>query len=107
MNIAVLFDGAGLARLGLEQAGHTCTGFELDPNKHRLSLSVGSGNTSLADVRDFDLRSYDAAWCSPPCQLHSDARTQGAPISPFATDLLEWSLRWQENPRYDRSDGLI
>ena len=31
MNIAVLFDGAGLARLGLEQAGHTCIGIELDP----------------------------------------------------------------------------
>ena len=27
MRIAVLFDGAGLARLGLEQAGHTCVGF--------------------------------------------------------------------------------
>ncbi len=37
MNIAVLFDGAGLARLGLEQAGHTCTGIELDPLKHMLS----------------------------------------------------------------------
>jgi site-specific DNA-cytosine methylase len=103
VNIAVLFDGAGLARLGLEQAGHTCTGYELDPWKHYLSQFVGSGNSVLADVRDVDLSPYDAVWASPPCQWHSSARTQGDPVSGFATDLLEWSLNldvgvlWVEN----------
>lgn len=103
MKIAVLFDGAGLARLGLEKAGHKCTGFELDPNKHRLSLSVGSGNSVLADVRDVDLSSFDGVWASPPCQKRSDARTQGEAIGEFADDLLEWSLAlpnrvlWVEN----------
>jgi site-specific DNA-cytosine methylase len=103
MNIAVLFDGAGLARLGLEQAGHTCTGFELDPWKHYLSKHVGSGNSVLADVRDVDLSAFDAVWASPPCQQRSSARTQGAPTSEFATDLLPWSLAlphrvlWVEN----------
>ena len=56
MKIAVLFDGAGLARLGLEQAGHDCIGFELDPWKHYLSTWVGSGNCVLADARKVDLK---------------------------------------------------
>lgn len=82
MRIAVLFDGAGLARLGLEQAGHTCVGFELDPWKHHLSRQVGQGLCQLADVRDLTpdklAEGFDAVWASPPCQEHSVARTQGA-----------------------------
>lgn len=103
MKIAVLFDGAGLARLGLEQAGHDCTGFELDPWKHHLSKMVGRGNCHLADVRDVDLTGYDAVWASPPCQTNSEARTQGAPLSAYAGDFIEWSLSlsapilWVEN----------
>lgn len=111
MKIAVLFDGAGLARLGLEQAGHDCTGFELDPWKHRLSQAVGSGNSVLADVREVDLSGFDAVWASPPCQEHSVARTQGAPrdqvgVSGSFSDggLLAWAeaiqfppILWVEN----------
>jgi C-5 cytosine-specific DNA methylase len=92
MNIAVLFDGCGLARLGLEMAGHTCTGYELDPNKHYLSQFIGSGRCVLQDATSVDLSPYDAVWASPPCQFLSIARTQGQPISPYATDLLAWSL---------------
>lgn len=73
MKIAVLFDGAGLARLGLEQAGHECTGFEIDQWKHHLSKSVGSGNCILADATKVDLSGYDAVWASPPCQKRSQA----------------------------------
>ena len=103
MKIACLFDGAGLARLGLEQAGHDVTGVELDPWKHYLSKSVGSGKSLLADVTKVNLSSFDAVWASPPCQLRSSARTQGAPISQFAKDFLQWSLDlphdilWVEN----------
>lgn len=103
MRIAVLFDGAGLARLGLELAGHDCIGYELDPVKHSLSQHVGSGRSVLADVREVDLSGFDAVWASPPCQWLSAARTQGDPVSPFAVDLLEWSLAlphrvlWAEN----------
>lgn len=98
MRIAVLFDGAGLARLGLEQAGHDCTGFELDPMKHYLSQFVGSGKSMLADVRNVDLSKFDGVWASPPCQLFSAARTQGAPLSKYADDLLGWSLALPHNP---------
>ena len=111
MKIAVLFDGAGLARLGLEQAGHDCVGFELDPNKHALSQSVGSGNAILADVRDVDLSGFDAVWASPPCQIRSTARTQGDPTSEYSVDLLEWSLNlphevlWVENVTVQGATG--
>lgn len=103
MKIAVLFDGAGLARLGLEQAGHECVGFELDPWKHYLSKHVGSGRSVLADVTKINLAGFDAVWASPPCQQFSSARTQGEPVSEYAGDFLEWSLSlpheilWVEN----------
>lgn len=104
MRILVLFDGAGLARLGLEQAGHYCLGIELDPWKHYLSTLVGSGNCILADATNIDyLSGFDAIWASPPCQKRSSARTQGEPIGDFAQDYLEWSLSlkssilWVEN----------
>ncbi len=103
MRIAVLFDGAGLARQGLELAGHICTGVELDPHKHYLSSFVGSGSCVLADVRSFDLAGFDAVWASPPCQQRSQARTQGAPKSAYAEDLVDWALGldvpilWVEN----------
>lgn len=112
MKIAVLFDGAGLARLGLEQAGHECHGFELDPWKHHLSLKVGSGSCTLADVRGIDLTPFDAVWASPPCQFHSVARTQGAPIGKYSEDLLAWALRlekdvlWVENVISPSTEGL-
>ena len=92
MKIAVLFDGAGLARLGLEQAGHECTGVELDPAKHYLSQFVGSGNCILADATTFDVSGFDAVWASPPCQQRSSARTQGAPTSQFSGDFVDYSL---------------
>lgn len=103
MRIAVLFDGAGLARLGLEQAGHDCIGFELDPIKHYLSSFVGDGNCILTDATIVDLSSFDAVWASPPCQKYSQARTQGAPRSAYAGDYLDWALAidkeilWVEN----------
>ncbi len=104
MKIAVLFDGAGLARLGLEQAGHQCTGFEISPLKHLLSLHVGSGNCVHADAREVDLSGFDAVWASPPCQLRSVANTQHIASSPYADgSLLAWALAlphdilWVEN----------
>ena len=99
LNIAVLFDGGGLARLGLEQAGHTCTGYELDPAKHYLSKMVGSGNTVIADVFDItpdDLQEYDAIWVSSPCQSRSGAGNPHMSISKIEREyndrLLEYSI---------------
>jgi site-specific DNA-cytosine methylase len=98
VNIAVLFDGAGLARLGLEMAGHTCTGYEIDPAKHYLSQMVGSGNCVLADVRDVDLSGFDAVWASPPCQKRSAANEHDLTQSKYddLDNLLVWSLGIRE-----------
>lgn len=97
MKIAVLFDGAGLARLGLEQAGHTCTGVELNPIAHHLSKFVGSGNSILYDATTFDLGAYDGVWCSPPCQSISTARTSGPALGNFAKNHLDWCLNIQSD----------
>lgn len=100
MRIAVLFDGAGLARLGLEQAGHDCTGFEIDRRKWQLGLYVGQGKTELADVTEIDFTKFDAVWASPPCQTRSLANGDNKLVK---TTLLDWSLEltnqylWVEN----------
>jgi site-specific DNA-cytosine methylase len=100
---AVLFDGAGLARLGLELAGWSCVGVELNPVAHHLSTKVGSGNCVLANVDQVDLDGFDAVWASPPCQWGSQARTQGLPESDFSCHMVEWALAlkspilWVEN----------
>lgn len=112
VRIAVLFDGAGLARLGLERAGHECVGVELDPWKHYLSRFVGSGKCILGDATAFDVSGFDAVWASPPCQKRSMAntnkktgRTSGNQEEVYAgyDDLLAFSLAirtpvlWVEN----------
>lgn len=96
LKIAVLFDGVGLSRLGLELAGHECTGFELNPVAHHFSTFVGSGNAILSDVRDVDLSDFDGIWASPPCQSRSSARTQGDATGDYCDDLLEWSLNLKD-----------
>lgn len=110
--VAVLFDGAGLARLGLEQAGCVCLGVEIEPIPHYLGRFVGSGNCVLGDATTFDLTGFDAVWASPPCQLRSKARNSAsAPASPHTkSDLTQWALDlcrlkptvWVENVFSDR-----
>lgn len=101
--VAVLFDGAGLARLGLEQAGFECVGFELDPIKIELGEHVGSGQVNFCDATKVDLSKFDIIWASPPCQWLSQARTMGDPKSCYSDNLLTWSLQlrsrwlWVEN----------
>lgn len=118
MKIAVLGDGGGLARLGLERAGHDCTGFELDPAKHYLSQMVGSGHCILGDMRDADLAHYDAVWASPPCQEWSDQDHHNRRAKSIYADrsLLEWCLAlphdvlWVENvlsKQHSRQPGTL
>lgn len=96
MKIAVLFDGAGFARYGLEQAGHICHGVELNPVAHYLGKFLGYGPCHLGDVQspeaDKIIKWADAVWASPPCQERSSARTQGPALGEYAIDLLEWAL---------------
>lgn len=73
MKCAVLFDGCGLARLGLEQSGLICDGFEINPLIHYFGLKVGSGRLFLKDALSVDLSGYDYVWASPPCQSRSNA----------------------------------
>ena len=95
----VLFDGAGLARLGLERAGYACVGVELDPVMHHLGQYVGSGCCVLGDARDYALSAcdFDAVWASPPCQRRSTAikdltRRNGLSQPGYSDDLLDWCL---------------
>jgi len=53
IDILVLFDGAGLARHGLELAGHNCTGVELDENKCLLSEYLCKGECLNGDALDY------------------------------------------------------
>lgn len=111
MRIAVLFDGAGLARLGLEQAGHECHGFEIDPWKHALSTLVGSGNCTLTDVRNVDLRPFDAIWSSPPCSfIVSQERKALLLVSMRKTCWnglsLDAEVLWVENVISPSTEGL-
>lgn len=116
MKIAVLFDGAGLARLGLEQAGHECVGVELDPRKHHLSKFIGKGNVVLGDATTFDLNGFDAVWASPPCSTRStaikDLTGRGGLRDPeFQKDNLSFALAiqsdvlWVENVTVQGSKG--
>lgn len=111
MNILVLFDGAGLARLGLERAGHSCVGVELDPRKHALGLHVGSGSCVCADAREYFEKhgsNFDAVWASPPCARRAstikDLTGRGGYREPiYQGDHLQWCLNlptkvlWVEN----------
>ena len=116
MRVAVLFDGAGLARLGLEQAGHECVGVELHPWKHYLSSFVGSGNSVLMDATKFDLSGFDAVWASPPCSTRSTAIKDltgqgGLRDAEFQQDNLPFALAietpilWVENVTIQGSKG--
>lgn len=116
MKIAVLFDGAGLARLGLEQAGHECVGVELCPKKHELSKRTGSGNSVLGDAKEFNLSGFDAVWASPPCATRSsvpkDLTGRGGLRDPaLQQDHLAWSLGidvpvlWVENVTVQGATG--
>lgn len=100
MRIAVLFDGAGFARWGLEQAGHICHGVELNPVAHYLGQFLGYGPCLHDDVRSEKaakiIRWADAVWASPPCQKRSSARTQGPAQGEYAEDLLQWSLNLEK-----------
>lgn len=108
----MLFDGAGLARLGLEQAGHECIGVELDQNKHHLSEFVGKGKCYLADAVTWEelanSDAFDGVWCSPPCVRRTscikDLTKAGGLRDPkHQGDYLKWSLNlrakvlWVEN----------
>ncbi len=101
MKIAVLFDGAGFARWGLEQAGHICHGVELNPVAHYLGEHLGYGPCLLDDVQSEKATKIihwaDAVWASPPCQTRSSARTQGPALGDYAVDLLQWSLDLQKS----------
>lgn len=94
-SIAVLFDGAGLSRLGLTRAGHDCTGYELNETMAYLSNILCNKPAIIGDVRDYDYDQYDAIWASPPCKFWSDGNhfdTKDNHGIYGEKDLLLWSL---------------
>jgi site-specific DNA-cytosine methylase len=119
MNILVLFDGAGLSRLGLESAGHQCLGVELDPTKHELSRHLGSDRCVLAEARAYaraHLSEFDAVWASPPCVrriscIKDLTKADGLRDPQFQGNHLRWCLSlpvpilWVENVTLQGSRG--
>ena len=107
MKIAVLFDGMGLSRLGLQEAGHDCTGIELAPEPHYIGGLI-DGDVHLADVRSpvsyLTIKDSHAVWASPPCQEISAARTQGAAVGDYTENLLGWSLALRD--KFDHLEFL-
>lgn len=69
MKIAVLFEGFGHARKGLEEAGHECVGVELDLGCHTIAKSLCKGEAIHSDPRNFPIRGFDAVWLSRPNDL--------------------------------------
>lgn len=99
----VLFDGAGIASIGLRQAGFTTIGVEIDPVAYAFGEAIleadqlrGVSKTILGSVTDSYVRDLvatsTAVWASPPCQLHSSARNPGSSPGNYSEDFLEWSL---------------
>jgi site-specific DNA-cytosine methylase len=111
MKILVLFDGAGLARLGLEQAGHVCVGVELDPWKVHMGQMVGRGDVRRQDVTELEprfFRKFDAVWASPPCARRTSCikdltQSDGLRNPEFQHNYLEWCC--SNIPRIMRADS--
>jgi len=98
--VLVLFDGMGLAAEGFRRAGFHTVGVELNPDAHALAgaLLAHTGperghliNENVLNIPNHILANSHAIWASPPCQTHSAARTQGAPIGEYAVDLMGWA----------------
>ena len=98
--ILVLFDGLGLAAEGFRREGFHTVGVELNPEAHALArvLLDHNGrnrgtliNENVLNIHKHVLTNCLAIWCSPPCQTHSAARTQGAPLGDYSTDFMDWS----------------
>jgi site-specific DNA-cytosine methylase len=100
-----LFDGAGISRLGLEQAGFSVTGVEMDQRKHYLSQHLGSPELLvLADVRKLPLdffHSFAVIFASPPCKQRSVLRVASKFVGPadeHGDDLLNWCFETLPHP---------
>ena len=107
----VLFDGFGLCRLALQQAGFMCVGVELDENKCLLSRALLQDAFGLdtpvvcMDVLRLTsevVHAFDAVWCSPPCQQRSMANISGRVARPaLSRVLINWSLGLEPGPLVD------
>eukprot|EP00002_Diphylleia_rotans_P032382 TRINITY_DN6797_c0_g1_i1.p1 TRINITY_DN6797_c0_g1~~TRINITY_DN6797_c0_g1_i1.p1 ORF type:complete len:908 (+),score=141.85 TRINITY_DN6797_c0_g1_i1:359-3082(+) len=93
LDVAVLFDGPGFARYGLELAGHNCVGFEIDPIAHYLSSYIGSRKTYHQDIWNLNiLDQFHAIWISPPIE-QKESSTVRSGFSVHRGDVLGWALR--------------
>ena len=106
-----LFCGIGTIRMGMEQAGHTCTySVEWDKHKRKIYSIIFGGEPEGADIRE--VRAIDIpvsdVWCfGAPCQDFSIAGKRAGMEGERSSLVLEVFRLIRETPEEDRPKYLI
>ena len=106
-----LFCGIGTIRMGMEQAGHTCTySVEWDKHKRKIYSIIFGGEPEGADIREVhaaDIPVSDIWTFGAPCQDFSIAGKRAGMEGERSSLVLEVFRLIRETPEEDRPKYLI